>query len=312
MNDPIVKELLRKVADINGTPSGAFNLRVNGASIGRAGSENVSISSKLDGSGIDIHVKAGAKGEKVHIPVAVHGSGITDIVSNDFYIGENCSDILIVAGCGIHNSGCADSRHDGIHRFHIGKNSSVVYKETHYGSGEAEGGRILNPVTDILLEAGASFEMESAQIEGVSSTRRVTRGVLAEGSALTVTERLMTDGEQRAKTEFELDLNGKGATARLISRSVAKGDSVQEFFARMTGNNDCLGHSECDAIIMDRAVVKAVPEITAAHADASLIHEAAIGKIAGEQLTKLMTLGLTAPEAESQIINGFLKGGAVS
>ena len=307
MNDAIVKDILHKVADLDGRPEGAFNLRVNGQSIGRANSTGVTITPKVDGSGIDIHVKPGTKDEKVHIPVVVTGTGFTDVVTNDFYIGENCSGILIVAGCGIHNSGCHTSRHDGIHRFHIGRNASVVYKETHYGSGEAEGGRVLNPVTDIFLERGARFEMESAQIEGVDSTHRVTRGTLAAESTLVVTERLLTAGSQSARTEFALDLDGKGCSAHLISRSVAKGNSSQEFVSRMTGKNDCTGRSECDAIIMDSAVVKAIPEIIAEHTDASLVHEAAIGKIAGEQLIKLMTLGLTEEEAEAQIVNGFLK-----
>ncbi|MCC8194856.1 MAG: SufD family Fe-S cluster assembly protein, partial [Deltaproteobacteria bacterium] len=230
-----------------------------------------------------------------------------DIVTNDFYIGDGCEDILIVAGCGIHNSGCETSRHDGIHSFHIGKNARVVYKETHYGSGAEEGERVLNPVTNIYLDQGGVFEMESVQIKGVDSTYRVTRGVLDAESQLSVTEKLMTHGSQSAKTEFVLNLEGRGAKAGLVSRSVAKGNSRQEFVSRITGSNACVGHSECDAIIMDNAVVKAVPEITATHVDASLIHEAAIGKIAGEQLTKLMTLGLTEEEAEAQIINGFLK-----
>lgn len=307
MSDTIVNDLLRTVAGIEGTPSGAFNLRVNGKSIGRADSAGVSIVPKKDGSGIDIHVKPGTKGEKVHIPVAVNGSGFTDIVTNDFYIGEGCEDILIVAGCGIHNSGCDTSRHDGIHCFHLGKNAHVTYKETHYGSGAAGGDRVLNPVTDIHLGEGSSFTMESIQLEGVDATHRVTRAVLADDSLLNVTEKLLTDGGQSAKTEFVLDINGKNAKAGLVSRSVAKGRSRQAFVSKITGNNACTGHSECDAIIMGNAVVTAVPEITAAHVDASLIHEAAIGKIAGEQLTKLMTLGLTAEEAEAQIINGFLK-----
>ncbi|MDL2216570.1 SufD family Fe-S cluster assembly protein [Desulfovibrio sp. OttesenSCG-928-M14] len=301
----VVKELFHKVADIQGAPAGAFNLRVNGRSIGRENSANVSIVPKKDGQGFDMYIKPGARDEKIHIPVVLDGDGITDVVSNDFHVGEGC-DIVIVAGCGIHNSGCGQSRHDGIHSFYLGKNSRVVYKEIHLGQGNAEAQRVLNPVTNIHLDEGAHFEMESVQLEGVDSTHRVTRGELGTESHLTVTEKLLTDGSQWAKTEFDLDINGPGAKARLVSRSVAKGRSYQEFLSKITGNADCTGHSECDAIIMDSAVVKAIPEITAAHVDASLIHEAAIGKIAGEQLVKLMTLGLDAEEAEAHIINGFL------
>jgi len=307
VNDVIVKKLLRTVADVDEAPAGAFNFRVNGKSIGRADSANVSIIPKADGSGMEVHVKPGTKKETVHIPVAIDGSGITDVVTNEFYIGEGCEDILIVAGCGIHNSGCQTSRHDGIHTFHIGKNAHIVYKEKHYGSGSEEGGRVLNPVTNIYLGPGGSFEMESVQIKGVDSTNRETTAVLEAESQLFVTEKLMTHGSQFAKTAFELDIRGKGAKAQLVSRSVAKENSFQEFVSKITGSNECVGHSECDAIIMNNAVVRAIPEITANHVDASLIHEAAIGKIAGEQLIKLMTLGLTEEEAEAQIINGFLK-----
>ena len=307
MNEAIVKSLLRTVADIDEAPAGAYNFRVNGKSIGRANSANVTITPKEGGRGIEIHVKPGTRHETVHIPVAIDGSGFTDIVTNDFFIGDGCGDILIVAGCGIHNTGCETSRHDGIHTFHIGKNSQVVYKERHYGSGSTEGERVLNPVTNVLLSPGASFEMESVQIKGVDSTLRVTKGVLEAESRLSVTEKLMTHGSQSARTEFVLELEGKGSSAHLVSRSVAKENSFQEFVSKITGNAPCFGRSECDAIIMGNAVVKAVPEITATHVDASLIHEAAIGKIAGEQLIKLMTMGLTEDEAEAAIINGFLR-----
>lgn len=306
MNE-IVKTLLDKVAHVQGTPFGAYNIRVNGESVGRASSPNVTISSKEDGSGIDIHIKPGTRGETVHIPVVVESSGLTDIVANDFYIGEGCENVLIIAGCGIHNSGHAQSRHDGIHSFHVGKNAKIKYTETHYGSGGGDGGRILNPVTKVFLDEGAVMEMESVQIEGVDSTNRVTSGKLMDGSSFIVTEKIMTDGSQFARTEFTIDLDGKGSSANVVSRSVAKGKSFQEFISQINGNNACAGHSECDAIIMDSAVVKAVPEITANHLDASLIHEAAIGKIAGEQITKLLTLGLSQEEAEAHIINGFLK-----
>lgn len=303
----VIEDILSKVADVHGTPPGAFNIRVNGKSIGMASSPGVTISFKEDGTGIDVHVKPGTKGETVHIPVVVESSGLTDVVANDFYIGEGCEDILIIAGCGIHNSGHAESRHDGVHAFHVGKNARVKYTETHYGTGGGSGGRVLNPVTNVFLGEGSLLEMESIQIEGVDSTNRITTGKLLENCTFLVTEKIMTSGSQLARTEFTVDLDGKGSSANIVSRSVAKGDSRQEFISQINGNNDCAGHSECDAIIMDNAVVKAIPEITANHVDASLIHEAAIGKIAGEQIIKLLTLGLTQEEAEARIINGFLK-----
>lgn len=304
---PVISELLYKVSGIAGKPSGAFNIRVNGQSIGRANSPNVTIVPKADGSGMSIYVKPGTKGERVHIPVAIDATGMTDIVTNDFYVGEGCEDIVFVAGCGIHNSGCSESRHDGIHHFHIGKHARVAYREKHYASGEAEGRRIINPVTVVYLDCGSSFDMESVQIEGVDATHRVTRGELAADSYLAITEKLMTSGKQLARTEFVLDMKGEHARAKVASRSVARDQSRQEFVSRMTGNSACTGHSECDAIIMDKAVVSATPEILANHVDASLIHEASIGRIAGEQLVKLMTLGLTQEEAESRIIDGFLR-----
>ncbi len=306
-NTAVVNDLLHKVAGIKEMPSGAFNIRVNGKSIARANSSNVTIVPRENGQGMDIHVKPGTKGEKIHIPVAIDITGVTDIVTNNFYIGENCEDILIVAGCGIHNGGCSETRHDGIHYFHIGKNAKVVYKERHYANGNAEGARVINPITEVFLESGSSFEMESIQIEGVDSTNRITKGVLAEESLLLVTEKLMTNGTQTARTEFVLEIEGRQAKAKVASRSVAKDHSRQDFISRITGNNACAGRSECDAIIMDSAIVSATPEIIATHVDAELVHEASIGKIAGEQLLKLMTLGLTKEEAENHIINGFLK-----
>jgi Fe-S cluster assembly scaffold protein SufB len=306
MND-VVKDLLFKVAGIQGTPPGAFNLRIDGQGVRRADSANVSIIPKPDNKGIEVRVKAGTRGETVHIPVVIERSGLTDVVINEFFIGDNCEDVTIIAGCGIHNSGHGESRHDGIHTFHLGKNAKVKYTESHYGGGDGDGGRVLNPVTEVNLSAGSCLEMQSVQIEGVDSTNRVTRGWLGDDSTFIVTEKIMTSGKQYARTEFSLEMDGKGSSANIVSRSVAKGDSVQEFFSRINGNNECVGHSECDAIIMDKAVVKAVPEITANHIDASLIHEAAIGKIAGEQITKLLTLGLTREEAEARIVNGFLK-----
>lgn len=304
--DAIVSNILKTVADIEGTPEGAFNLRINGDCGGRQSSQNIEIVSKEDKPGIDIHVKPGTVGEVVHIPVVVSQSGFSDLVYNDFYIGED-SDVLIVAGCGIHNDGATTAQHDGIHTFHVGKNAKVKYVEKHYGEGGGSGERVLNPETVLYLSEGSHLEMETVQIEGVDSTLRTTRGKVGDSASLVIKEKLMTSGSQTAKTDFEIDLDGKGCSANVASRSVAKGDSYQEFHSVINGNNECAGHSECDAIIMDNGVVSAIPVVTANHVDAALIHEAAIGKIAGEQIVKLMTLGLTEEQAEAQIVNGFLK-----
>jgi len=304
--NPVVKDILFKVADLTEIPTGAYNIRVDGQSIGRQSSETIEITPKEDVSGIDIRIRPGTKNETVYIPVVVKSSGLSDLVYNDFYIGEDC-DVEIIAGCGIHNDGCNEARHDGIHTFYVGKNARVSYVEKHYGDGEGGGSRNLNPVTQVFLDEGGYLEMETVQIEGVDSTVRVTRGKLHKNSTLIVRERLLTSGSQTARTEFAVELDGEGSKTNLISRSVAKGSSSQEFISKIDGNNACYGHSECDAIIMDNASVKAIPEISANHVEASLIHEAAIGKIAGEQITKLMTLGLNQTEAETQIVNGFLK-----
>lgn len=305
MNDA-QKSVLTKITGLSAMPEGAYNLRVNGQSIGRADSPNVAISSKADGSGLTVRVKPGVKGEKLHIPVIVSQTNFTDVVENDFYIGQG-AEVTIIAGCGIHNEGHGQARHDGLHTFHIGREARVLYEEKHYGQGEGTGEKVLNPVTDVFMEPGSYMEMESVQIEGVDSTRRVTRAVVADGATLIVKEKIMTHDSQTAETEFEVDLKGEDASANIISRSVAKDKSSQIFLSKISGNNRCMGHSECDAIIMDQARVKAIPEIAANHGEASLIHEAAIGKIAGEQLIKLMTLGLSQQQAENQIVNGFLK-----
>ncbi len=299
-------ELLKMIADIEGTPSGAYNIRANGALQSRSVTENINIREKQSGNGIEIIIKPDTKGEKVHIPVIISETGLTELVYNDFIIGEN-ADVEIVAGCGIHNCGSEESRHDGIHSFFVGKNAKVKYVERHVGTGDGEGERNMNPTTVINIAEGGYMEMETTQIEGVNSTKRVTKARLDKDATLVVHEKLMTHAEQYAETDFVVDLDGENSSTNVVSRSVAKDNSSQLFLSTINGNNICNGHTECDAIIMDKAHVSAVPKITANHIDASLIHEAAIGKIAGEQLIKLMTLGLTEQQAEEQIVNGFLK-----
>ena len=304
--DAIQKTLLEQVAGLHDVPQGAYSLRINGQLHGKNSSENISIVKKEDKPGIDIYIKPGTKNESVHIPVLLSQSGIKELVYNDFHIGEDC-DITIVAGCGIHNGGDQESEHSGIHAFYVGKNAKLKYVEKHYGEGDGNGKNIMNPTTVAVLEENSYVEMETAQIKGVDSTRRKTTATLAAGATLVVREKIMTHGSQFAETDFVVDLNGEGSGAHVVSRSVAKDQSRQTFLSQVNGNNRCSGHTECDAIIMDSAQVVAVPKIEANHVDASLIHEAAIGKIAGEQLIKLMTLGLTEKEAEEEIVNGFLK-----
>ena len=304
--DEIQERILMEVADLHGVPEGAYNIRANGKLASRSTTANIDITTKEDVSGIDIRIKPGTKHESVHIPVVVSESGLKDMVYNDFYIGEDC-DVVIVAGCGIHNCGDQDAEHDGIHRFYVGKNAKVKYVEKHYGEGDGRGKRILNPLTEVHMEENSYVEMEMVQIKGVDSTDRVTNAELAAGAKLIVRERLLTHGTQSAVSTYVVDLNGDDASTDLVSRSVAKDQSIQTFNSKINGNAICSGHSECDAIIMDDAKIIAVPGLTANNIDAALIHEAAIGKIAGEQIVKLMTLGLTEEEAEAQIVNGFLK-----
>ena len=304
--DEIQMHILQEVADLHTIPEGAYNIRSNGALAGRNTTANIDIVSKPDGSGIDIHIKPGTKNESVHIPVVLSQSGLKDLVYNDFFVGEG-ADVVIVAGCGIHNCGNQDSQHDGVHRFFVEKNAKVKYVEKHYGEGDGTGKRILNPVTEVHLGEGSAMEMEMVQIKGVDSTVRTTHADVAAGASLVVRERLMTHGGQKAESIYVTELNGDGSRADVVSRSVAKDSSYQKFDSRITGNAACTGHTECDAIIMGSARILAVPQLEANNIDAALIHEAAIGKIAGEQIIKLMTLGLTEQEAEEQIVSGFLK-----
>ena len=306
MIDEIQKRILEEVADLHEVPEGAYNIRANSKMAGRNTTANIDIINKEDGSGIDIRIKPGTVNESVHIPVVLSESGIKETVYNDFYIGEG-SDVVIVAGCGIHNCGNQDSQHDGIHRFFVGKNAKVKYVEKRYGEGDGSGKRILNPVTEVYMEEGSSMEMEMVQIKGVDSTNRDTIAKLDAGASMVVRERLMTHGDQSAISTYTVELNGEGASADVISRSVAKDHSYQKFDSKLTGNAPCSGHTECDAIIMDKARILAVPQLEANDLDSALIHEAAIGKIAGEQIIKLMTLGLSEEQAEEHIINGFLK-----
>ncbi len=302
----IDKELLGEISNLENIPKGAYNIRKNGKGIERKVTENINIVTKTDKPGIDIYVKENTKFEFIHIPVIITESGLKDLVYNDFHIGKNAN-VIIVAGCGIHNDHHKDSEHDGIHRFYLEEGAKVRYIEKHYGEGSGDGKRILNPVTEVYLKAGSSLEMESSQIKGVDSTIRETKGELEENTNFVVSEKIMTHGKQFAKTIFDVQLNGENASTHVTSRSVATEDSEQFFVSKIYGNNKCFAHSECDAIIKDNAKVTATPEITANNVEANLIHEAAIGKIAGEQLIKLMTLGLSEKEAEEEIIKGFLR-----
>ncbi len=304
--DQIQKNLLEQIADLHDVPQGAYSLRINGQLHGKNDSENISIVKKEGLPGIDIYVKPGTKNESLHIPVLLSQSGLKEVVYNDFHIGEDC-DVTIVAGCGIHNSGSDASEHSGIHSFFVGRGARVKYVEKHYGEGDGKGQNVMNPTTVVEMEPDSYMEMETAQIKGVDSTRRDTKATLADGATLIVREKIMTHGDQFAETNFTVDLNGENCGTHVISRSVAKDRSRQSFLSHVNGNNKCSGHTECDAIIMGDACVTALPQIEANHVDASLIHEAAIGKIAGEQLIKLMTLGLSEAEAEEHIVNGFLK-----
>ena len=306
MIDEIGKNLLKEVAELDALPIGAYNIRVNGESSERNTTANIDIVSKEDKSGIDIIIKPGTKNESVHIPVVLSQSGLKETVYNDFYIGED-SDVTIVAGCGIHNCGTGDSSHDGLHRFFVGKNAKVRYVEKHYGEGDGRGKRVMNPTTEVHLEEGASMFLEATQISGIDDTVRKTTAVLAEGASLEVQEKVLTTGEQNAVSEFTAELNGADSSCNIVSRTVARDQSTQHFSSTLVGNAPCNSHTGCDSIIMDSAKVSASPNLTAADVDASLIHEAAIGKIAGEQLLKLMRLGLTEEEAEERIVNGFLK-----
>ena len=304
--DDIGKQLIEEVADLTEVPAGAYNFRVNSQLAGRHTTENIDIMNKENVSGIDIFIKPNTKGESVHIPVVVSASGIKETVYNDFFIGDNC-DVVIVAGCGIDNCGEHDAQHDGVHRFYVGKNSKVKYVEKHYGSGDGNGKRILNPVTEVYMEEGSTMEMQMEQIKGVDSTERSTIAELKANAKLVVKERLMTHGSQYAKSDYDVTLIGDNSTADVVSRSVARDTSSQTFNARITGNAPCNGHTECGSIIMDEGKILAIPSLEANNVDAMLFHEAAIGKIAGDQLIKLMTLGLTEAEAEEQIIKGFLR-----
>ena len=304
--DSIQKRLLEEVADLHGVPEGAYNIRADGQLAGRNTTANIDIVTKTDKPGIDIIIKPGTKNESMHIPVIIEKSGLKDLVYNDFFIGDDC-DVTIVAGCGISNCGTQESRHDGIHSFFVGKHSKVKYIEKHYGEGDGRGTNVMNPTTIVELGEGSYMEMETTQIKGIDSTIRNTTATLGDGATLVIKEKIMTHGTQYAETNFTVDLNGVDSSTNVISRSVAKEESKQMFNSNIRGNNKCAGHSECDAIIMDNASVGARPEITANNVEASLIHEAAIGKIAGDQLIKLMTLGLTEKVAEEQIVNGFLK-----
>ncbi len=306
MIDRLDSELLEQIAGFHDIPAGAYNIRKNSTAAGRRSTEHIEIISKEDKPGIDIRIAPGTKNESVHIPVIITEAGIEETVYNDFFVGDDC-DVLIIAGCGIHNSGDQKSEHDGVHRFFIGKNAHVKYVERHYGAGEGTGERVMNPHTKVELGENSVCEMEMVQIKGVDSTVRGMDAVLASNAKLVVTERLMTHGQQKARSDMRIELNGTGSSAQVVSRSVARDGSEQVFNPCAVGNNACAAHIQCDSIIMDAAKIRSIPEIAANHPDAQVIHEAAIGRINNDQLLKLESFGMTETEAEEIIIEGFLR-----
>ena len=304
--DKIEQNMLQEIAELDSLPVGAYNIRSNGESEARNTTANIDIITKEDKSGLDIKIKDKTKNESVHIPVIISKSGLKETVYNDFFIGDDC-DITIVGGCGIHNCGSSESRHDGIHRFFVGKNSKIKYIEKHYGEGDGQGKKVMNPTTEVILGENSFMDMETSQIAGIDDTIRITKAVLENGASLIIHDKILTSGKQRAEAEINVDLNGENSSCDIISRGVAKENSYQKIILGINGNTKCNGHAECDSIIMDHGIIEAIPQLKATNVDASLIHEAAIGKIAGEQLIKLMTLGLTEKEAEEEIIQGFLR-----
>lgn len=299
------EQLLETIADLHGIPEGSFNIRKNGKLLARNSDSDIEIVSKTDKDGIDIIVKPNVKNKAVHIPVLLTVGDFRDTVYNDFYIGENAN-VTIVAGCGIHNNACGDAEHDGIHTFYLSKNAKVRYVEKHYASGNGTGKKVFDPITKIYLKENAQFVLESTQLGGVTNTNRKTYATVGKRAQLTVKEKILTDNEECAITDFKIKLSGKGSRADVVSRSVARGRSIQKFQSDLIGKNECFGHVECDGIVLDGARILSTPKIDAVSPEASLIHEAAVGKIAGEQLLKLMSLGLSEQEAEDAIIRGFL------
>ena len=304
--DEMQKHLLKEVAALDALPVGAYNIRSNGKSAARNTTAEIDIVTKEDKQGIDVIIKPGTKNKSVHIPVIISQTGLKELVYNDFFVGEDC-DVTIIAGCGISNCGGEDSEHDGVHSFFVKKNSRVKYIEKHYGEGTGRGKRLMNPSTVVELGENSTMEMETSQIGGIDDTVRITRAKLEENASLIVHDKILTEGDQKAKAELAVQLNGDGSTCDMISRGVARGQSRQEVVISIDGNAACSGHAECDSIIMEKGVIVATPRLTATNVDAALIHEAAIGKIAGEQLTKLMTMGLDEKEAEEMLIRGFLQ-----
>lgn len=304
--DDLEKRILKEIAELDSLPVGAFNIRNNGASEARNSTANIDIESREDGQGINIYIKDGTKNESCHIPVIISKSGHKETVYNEFFIGKDC-DVTIVAGCGISNCGGHDSQHDGVHSFHVGKNSRVKYIEKHYGEGTGTGKRFMNPTTEVELLEGATMDMDTSQIAGINDTRRITKAVVGPGATLLLHDKILTNFDQTATAEMIISLDGEDSKCDIVSRGVAKDHSKQDVIIDISGNNKCSGHAECDSIIMDHGIIVATPKLAATNVDASLIHEAAIGKIAGEQITKLMTLGLTEQQAEQKIIEGFLR-----
>ena len=299
------EQLLETIADLHGIPEGSFNIRKNGKLLARNSDTDIEIVSKTDKDGIDIIVKPNVKNKSVHIPVLLTVGDFQDTVYNDFFIGEN-SDVTIVAGCGIHNDTCGNAEHDGVHTFYVGKNAKVRYVERHYANGNGTGKKVFDPVTKIWLKENSQFILESTQLGGVTYTDRKTYATVGKNAQLLVKEKILTDGEEKAITDFKVKLTGKNSRADIVSRSVAKGKSLQQFKSDMIGKNECFGHVECDGIVLDGARIISTPKIDAVSPEASLVHEAAVGKIAGEQLLKLMSLGLTEQEAEDAVIKGFV------
>ena len=287
------------------TSNVAMNIREDAQTCQRRNSENVIITGLKDNTGLKIHVLSSAKGEEVFIPAIVTKSNITDEVRNDFYI-DSGAEVIIQAGCALHTDGNGESTHNGNHHFYIGEGAKVTYNEKHFGEG-TNAKKTISPSNVIVLEKNAYLKMDTIQTDGVSYTNRTTKATVKAGARLEINERIQTQNDQQSISNIDIDAIGDGASIDIVSRSVAKDDSVQTLKTNITANSVCTGHSECDTILVGNGKATSIPALVANNPKASLVHEAAIGRISQQQIEKLQTLGLDEEEAEHYIIKGFLR-----
>ena len=302
--DAIEKKLLEEVADLHGIPEGAYNIRADGKLAGRNTTAHINIVTKEDKPGIDIYIAPGTKNESVHIPVIISQTGLKDMVYNDFYIGEDC-DVTIVAGCGIHNCGTQESRHDGIHTFYLAKNAKLRYSTIENWSKNMYN---LN-TKRALVEEGGVIEWVSGSFGSHVGCLYPMSVLKGDNSKMEFTGVTFAGAGQNLDTGAKVVHIGKNTSSYMNTRSISKSGGISTFRSSVVvqkGAKHAKSSVSCQSLMLDsESRSDTVPAMDIRTKDTAVGHEAKIGSISNEAVFYLMSRGMSEEDARALIVSGF-------